>query len=66
MALLRVVLLIDCDNENILEQVGQDYLDQFQDSPEDNPLAGYVENELGWIERSFNSIKVQSIDQIEE
>lgn len=67
MATYRIILQVECDDENVLRQLGQDYLEEIQeDPPADDYLALYIEHELDWIRQSFNRVDVQEIKQIEE
>jgi hypothetical protein len=66
MATYRVIVHIECDDENVVRQLGQDYLEQLQDDPPNNDyLALYVEHEFAWMHQSFNRIDVQEIKHIE-
>jgi len=58
----RVVLHIDVNDAQVTEQLGQEYLEEIQQTADsDDYLALYIEHELGWAEQSFRRVSVEEI-----
>lgn len=58
----RVVLHIDVNDAQVAEQLGQEYLEEIQQTADsDDYLALYIEHELGWAEQSFRRVSVEEI-----
>lgn len=65
MNVYRVILQIAVDEERVVTQLGQDYLEILKEDAQDGDyLAQYVEHELGWAEQSFNRIEVEEIKRL--
>ncbi len=58
----RVVLHVSVDDAQVVEQLGQEYLKDIQQTADDDDyLALYIEHELGWAEHSFRRVLVEEI-----
>ena len=65
MAMFRVVLRIDVDEDDIVKSRGKETLKELKQEGGDYLLA-HVENEMGWLEQSFSCVETESVTRLRE